>query len=210
MNRTLTEAKSLAVDSSISLGKLTTKTINGIPLVFQNEPTEKASNRQARVAQYSLITGACDPEYMQTVESYSTSPTEILPVFIDTEGSPQVFLSTKVTSSLQYPIIGDTVGQTCYKKNESFVENVDIYLKEATSETQASGYFVLPLSYFGWDSALADLEDAIYSEKLIQLLKNFTSIRVSAVTQAQDIETANWNDIAYVDEVRTHVIRREN
>lgn len=210
LSKSIADAKSLPVDSSISVGKLVTKTVDGIPLVFQNEPTEKASNRQVRVGQYPLITDACDPEYMQTVESYSTSPAEILPVFIDTEGSPQVFLSTKVVSSLQYPIIGDIVGQTCYKKNESFVENVDIYLKEATSATQATGYFAIPLDYFEWDTTLSGLEDTIYYEKLVQLLKNFTSIRISAVTQAQDIETSNWNDIAYIDETRTRIVRREN
>jgi len=184
----------------------------GQSIVFYDETKENFGSRYVRVAQFPFIKDITFDTFMVKAKSFSNSPLEIRPYSIDSSGKNQVFLTENVGTSLQVTTTGD--GTVCYKKDTRFIDYVDIIFKENydnyTSTDYATGFILLPLSYFNFESALSVANSTSKKVELLrQLVKNFVNIKVYARPLASDIDPENWVDFVSVDENEI-IVEREN
>lgn len=184
----------------------------GQSVFFYDETKENFASRYVRTAQYPYISDITFDTFMVKAKSFSNSPVEIRPYAVDSAGKNQVFLTDNVATALQVTTTGD--GTVCYKKDDRYIDFVDIIFKENyddyTSTGYATGFLLLPLEYFGFDASLSVATSATQKVKLLrQLVKNFVSVKVFARPLVDDIEPENWVDFVSVDEDDV-IVEREN
>ena len=63
----------------------------------------------------------------------------------------------------------------------------------------------LPLSMFGFDTALAGVNEYNIKERISLLLKEYIDIRISAQCVFDDIASVNWNDIIFTSDTNIKV-----
>lgn len=207
---TLEEAK---IDSSLSVYTsdiIVNSADLGQSVLFYDESKENFGARYVRTAQFPYISDVTFDTFMVKAKSFSNSPVEIRPYAVDSNGKNQVFLTDNVSTELQVTTTGD--GTVCYKKDSRYIDQVDIIFKENyddyMSSDYATGFLLLPLSYFGFDAALSVATTAENKLKLLrQLVENFVDIKVYARPLVTDIEPENWIDFVSVDEEEITVER---
>ena len=178
---------------------------------FYKENNNSYKNRQVRVAQFSFINEVTDNEFMAKAKSFITQPIENRPYEQDYSGENRIYTTSMVAPSLQVPLSGnikDTVGTSCFKKNEKYIENVDILFNEnyddITSSNTGNGYFIIPLSYFDFDPntlVLSEYESnpTNFMKTLEILMKEYVQLRIYAIPKQEEFEPENPNDIIFVD-----------
>lgn len=181
-------------------------------IIFYKENNNSYKNRQVRVAQFGFINDITDNEFMAKAKSFTTQPTENRPYEQDYEGENRVFTTSMVSEDLQAPLSGnedDTVGESCFKKNESYIDNVTILFDETyddvDTDSTGSGYFVIPLSYFDFDTSTLvaseyESNTTNFMKVLEILMKEYVSLKVYAQPKQDEFEPENPNDIIYIDE----------
>ena len=184
----------------------------GQSVIFYDETKENFNDRYVRAAQFPYISDITFDTFMVKAKSFSNAPIEIRPYAIDSSGKNQVFLTENVSTELQVTTSGD--GTVCYKRDNRFIDFVDVIFKENydnyTSTDYSTGYLLLPLSYFEFDSALSVATTSTKKVELLrQLVKNFVDIKIYARPLVSDIEPENWIDFVSVDE-NDITIEREN
>ena len=111
-----------------------------------------------------------------------------------------------VDEELRKFIAGST--SSCYKIDKRFLSGIEIIFNENYSkndETFANGYLSLPLSMFGFDTALAGVNEYNIKERISLLLKEYIDIRISAQCVFDDIASVNWNDIIFTSDTNIKV-----
>lgn len=181
-------------------------------IIFYKENDNSYKNRQVRVAQFGFINDITDNEFMAKAKSFVTQPIENRPYEQDSTGENRVFTSTMVSESLQAPLSGnesDSIGESCFKKNENFIDNVSILFNENYDDIDADytgdGYLILPLSYFDFDTNTLQASEfesnpTNFMKTLEILMKEYVSVKVYAQPKQDEFEPENPNDIIYVDE----------
>lgn len=184
----------------------------GQSVFFYDETKENFSSRYVRTAQFPYISDITFDTFMVKAKSFANSPVEIRPYSVDSNGKNQVFLTENVATDLQVTTTGD--GTVCYKKDDRYIDLVDVIFKENydnyTSTDYATGFVLLPLSYFEFDASLSVATSAAKKVELLrQLVKNFVSVKVYARPLVDDIEPEDWVDFVSVDEDDI-TVEREN
>lgn len=212
---TLTDGKLLAYNSETKVESAVTP--NNIiysnsatgKIIQLDNTTEDYDSYEVRVAQFPFISKITDDEFMLKAKSFSLQPFENRPYVVDSDGANEVFTTTSVDSDLQVSLAGEgnTVGVQCYKKNEDYIDKVDIIFNEdyanSDSADYANGYFVIPLSYLGFGDNISTsyiTNPTAYLTKLSALCEEYLSLRVYAQPKMEDFTPENYNDIVYVDE----------
>jgi hypothetical protein len=129
-------------------------------------------------------------------------PYEIRPYEVDSiSGEFKIYEAYDVDEDLRKYVAGST--SSCYKIDKRFVSGIDIIFNENYSkndETFANGYLSLPLSMFGFDTALAGVSEHNIKERISLLLKEYIDIKISAQCVFDDIASVNWNDIIFTSD----------
>lgn len=209
VNMTLEEAKDYNISGESISFKNTLPNMDeslGISsLKFPDETSDTFNNRQVRIAQYQYITNITDDEFMSKAKSFKTTPFENRPFEVDTDGIKKRYNSSDVSSELRMPITdgGDT-SKVCYKKNSNWIPYVDIIFNEnyddPDSVLYATGYFIIPLSYLGFNKSINTTTETLCYKTLSSLLKQFVELKVYAIPKQEDIEPSNWQDIVFIDD----------
>lgn len=149
------------------------------------------SNRQSRVAQFNYIEKITDRQYMQQLKDFSQAPLENLPFETDENGEYKTYSS--ITSLDDYYPIGNLY----YKYNTKYIKGVDIDFTMSTNNNTLTGYFYIPVSYFGFSSVNSTSE--VENDVIIPLLKQYVDIRIYAQPMMANFEPQKVNDIIYVN-----------
>lgn len=213
----LQDAKGLKIENNGSiiteLKTISSPLSSNNKISFYKENDSSYKNRQVRVAQFHFINEITDNEFMSKAKSFITQPIENRPYEQDYNGENRIYTTTMVAQSLQVPLSGnltDSVGSSCFKKNENYIENVDILFNEdydnITAKYTGNGYVIIPLPYFGFDTGTLTLsnsdngsETANFMKTLEILLKEYVQLRVYAIPKQEEFEPQNPNDIIFVD-----------
>lgn len=187
----------------------------GFPITFFDEQKNGFEDRQVRIAQFPYISQITDTEFMTKAKSWEFQPFENRPFEQDSDGTNKYFEMSLVQEDLRVSIAGSagSVGTTCFKRNKSFIDNVDIIFNEDYGQPQsldyASGWFIVPMDYVGI-SSYAEYDEAKTSpvsktlndfmESYISQLKQFVDIKVYAQPKTEDIFCDDWNDIIFIDD----------
>lgn len=174
-----------------------------------NETKDSYYDRQVRVAQFPYLSDITDTDFMKNAKSWTTYPYEIRPYEQDSKGENKLILSSNVDSKLQISPTGDAeIGNYCYKLNNQYIDYVDIIFNENYEEKEnlnyASGYFIIPLSYFGFGSLPeynSDSDDqSEYLKDVSVLLENYIDLKVYAQPLQEQFTAEDWNDIIFIDD----------
>ncbi len=197
----LVEARAYEIDEALALVEKLRK--------------DKFDERQVRVAQFPYISQITDAEFMTRAKSWEFQPFENRPFEQDTDGTNKYFESSLVPDDLKVAISGDdtSIGTTCFKRNKSFIDNVDIIFNEDYDQPQsldyATGWFIIPMDYIGISTyeAYDEAKNAPVNKTLKDFmlsytsqLKHFVDIKVYAQPKIEDITCDDWNDIIFVDD----------
>ena len=181
--------------------------IEKIECEIYNESSNEFHNRLVHIIQYPYIESITDDDYMIKVLDKKSFPYEIRPYEVDSvSGEFKIYESYDVDEELRKFIAGST--SSCYKIDKRFVSGIDIIFNENYSkndETFANGYLSLPLSMFGFDTALAGVNEYNIKERISLLLKEYIDIRISAQCVFDDIASVNWNDIIFTSDTNIKV-----
>lgn len=206
----LQEGKNLAIDDDSQIPEVKysiSDTSSGIDINLYDETSEYFSNRQVRVAQFPIITNVTNDTFMIKAKDFSLQPYELRPYVVDTDGKNKVFTSSNVNSAYRASIDGASIDTICYKVNSSYVNYMDINFTEDYDDTSsvnyASGYLIVPLTYFDLDLSELDLTnttDGTVETSIATAISSVMTIKVFARPQMHDIQPSNWNDIAFIDD----------
>jgi hypothetical protein len=167
-----------------------------------NETSSEFHNRLVHIIQYPYIESITDDDYMIQVLDKKSFPYEIRPYEVDSiSGEFKIYEAYDVDEDLRKYVAGST--SSCYKIDKRFVSGIDIIFNENYSkndETFANGYLSLPLSMFGFDTALAGVSEHNIKERISLLLKEYIDIKISAQCVFDDIASVNWNDIIFTSD----------
>ena len=192
----LTDGKSLPLTADLSTPEALT--ISSELLEYGctafKETTDNFENRQVRVAQFPFISDITDSSFMSKARSFSLSPVENRPYIVDSNGKIQTFSINSVESSLQISTSGSgevpsSIDPYCYKKNSDYIPYLDIVF----DDDNLSGYFVINMSYLGFDE-ITETED------LQSNLKQYVNLRIYAQPLFEDFTPLNKNDIIFIDQ----------
>lgn len=207
-NIDIQQAKSSIINSNLNM-PANTKTIelsNGNTISFFDETSDYFDNRQSRVAQFPFITNVTSDTFMMNAKKFTVQPFEIRPYVVDTDGKNKVF-STDDVAENRISIGGSEgeIGTTCYQGNPNYIENIDILFTEdydnVSSENFAKGHLLIPLTYFGYNSASnLDFTDASIYDQVADEIKSKMSIKVFARPRMEDFSPTAWNDIIFIDD----------
>lgn len=155
--------------------------------------------RMARVAQFDRIEDITDGDFMKKALDFEQFPKEILPYEIDEVGNFKVYNESEIdwkdTDLFDRLANNSSLG---YRRNERFIDNVDIQLTENYTELNdyfARGYFIIPTKAIGADTVLVNVPDVLKPYRVSQYLKEYFTLNIYADPLEQDIHSANWNDI---------------
>lgn len=214
-NLTLQEAKSEfisiygepAFNSNITISEDSENV--GVTIKMFNEIKDNYYDRQVRVAQFPYLNDITDTDFMKNAKSWTTYPYEIRPYEQDAKGENKLILSSNVDAKLQISPTGDAeIGNYCFKQNTQFIDYVDIVFNENYEDSEnlnyASGYFIIPLSYFGFGTLPnfnAEEDDHTeYLKDVSVLLKNYIDLKVYAQPLQEQFTAEDWNDIIFIDD----------
>lgn len=185
------------------------KSYIGYDLNFFDETQDGYNKRQVRVAQYPLITSITDSTYMSKVKNPATSPFENRPYEVNSEGNNKVYNINDVEDGKFVQLSGAAISSNStngYMINDSYIDNVHIIFNENYNEPSsydfARGFFIIPISYFKFDTLDMTFSDGKFleMEELSNLLKNYVSLKVFALPKQSDIITQKSNDICFIDD----------
>ena len=185
------------------------KSYIGYDLNFFDETQDGYNKRQVRVAQYPLITSITDSTYMSKVKNPATSPFENRPYEVNSEGNNKIYNINDVEDGKFVQLSGATISSNStngYMINDSYIDNVHIIFNENYNEPSsydfARGFFIIPISYFKFDTLNMTFSDGKFleMEELSNLLKNYVSLKVFALPKQSDIITQKANDICFIDD----------
>lgn len=185
------------------------KSYIGYDLNFFDETQDGYNKRQVRVAQYPLITNITDSTYMSKVKNPATSPFENRPYEVNSEGNNKIYNINDVEDGKFVQLSGATISSNStngYMINDSYIDNVHIIFNENYNEPSsydfARGFFIIPISYFRFETLDMTFSDGKFleMEELSNLLKNYVSLKVFALPKQSDIITQNANDICFIDD----------
>jgi hypothetical protein len=185
------------------------KSYIGYDLNFFDETQDGYNKRQVRVAQYPLITNITDSTYMSKVKNPATSPFENRPYEVNSEGNNKIYNINDVEDGKFVQLSGATISSNStngYMINDSYIDNVHIIFNENYNEPSsydfARGFFIIPISYFKFETLDMTFSDGKFleMEELSNLLKNYVSLKVFALPKQSDIITQNANDICFIDD----------
>lgn len=148
-------------------------------------------NRQSRVAQFNYIDRITDRSYMQQLKDFSQTPLENLPFETDEKGEYKTYSNISSLNDY-YPI-----GNLYYKYNTKYIEGVDIDFTMNTNNSTLTGYFYIPVSYFGFSSI--NSTSKVDNSTIVSLLKQYVDIRIYAQPMMTNFEPQKVNDIIYVN-----------
>lgn len=206
-DKTLQELK--GYKGSIPLNEHDSYMFKNTSYILYSETDDAFNQKSIRTAQFKYVSGASTKNTLLSLESFSNSPSELRPYITDSDGSAKLFDVSKVPSNLaEVPPSGST--SYCYKKNQEYINGVDIVFDENYSDKTvgASGFVTIPLSYFGFSNKIASLEgeERVYQVK--NLIKSYISLKVTAVPLTSNFEVGN-NMIMSVrdsDDIRVNII----
>lgn len=211
--RWIEDAKTLYIDSPNEVKVAWSTDIGDFKNVnFINENENLASTayekRQARVAQFEYIGSVTDNKTMALAKTKGVAPFEIRPVIQDKNGS-KLFTGIDTPEELRQEIIAgagvDSNGKY-YKKDTRFINNINICFREnyydIDSKNSGNGYFIAPLSFFGFDPQALDIKENQTEnfKKIVEiLLKEYVDIHVMAQPKSEVFEPDQPNDICFID-----------
>lgn len=174
------------------------------------KPTEQAKNlnhyyvfpkddpdyldRQVRVAQFDYIDKITDELYMKTLKDFSKSPSENRPFEVDYAGNYVKYQGLENLTGYEAVTEG---ASEYYKSNSKYIRGVDIDFTMDENLNTLTGWFAIPLSYFGFTSISGNQDPNL--GKLKSLLKQYVSLRVYAQPKTMDFNPRNKNDIIYIN-----------
>lgn len=157
-----------------------------------DKDSTNVTNRQCRVAQFDYVSKITDRAYMSQLKDFSQSPVENLPFETNNKGEYNTY-SNVVNIDNYYP-----VGNLYYKRNNKYIEGVDIDFTMNSSDKTLSGYFFIPVSYFDFTSITStNVSESDYST-IVSLLKQYVDLRIYAQPIITDFYPHKVNDIVYV------------
>lgn len=191
---TIGAAKELLLDNSSSKTLPYEAAVNNYGYYVFPRSDEDYNSRQVRVAQYDLVEKVTDASYMKTLKDFSKSPSENRPFETDYTGAYVKYQNLESTSGYENVSTGSS---EYYKTNSKYIYGVDIDFTMDENTNTLTGYFYIPINYFGFTSITGTTKPD--TDKLISLLKQYVNLRVYAQPKMQDFTPQNINDIIYVN-----------
>lgn len=202
----LQEAKQLPINTDIQVPNIVNQiydTNSNISIQMFDETSENFYNRQVRIAQFSYIQNVTDISFIQKMLDFSKSPYENRPYIIDFAGKNKIFNVDEVPLKLQAFLNENSSSSVCYKYNSEYVSNVDIIFHEnydSPNDTEyATGYLVLPLSYFEFNVNKFDFTSGVVDETIANAIESTVKINITAKPKMEDFNPTNENDIIFLD-----------
>gem|GEM_PF-6807300 len=190
-------AKNTAIDSTEPLpGISTTLSVGEDKVILYDETSNYFSNRQSRIAQFTYISKVTSPDFMLNAKSFTSSPFELRPYIVDSDGKNKSFNTSDVVSTLQ---VANEGSLTCYKLNSQYFTGVDVQFTEAeTTSDSASGSIILPYDYLDFGNTYQTYSSTSPAE-IQSLLENYVDIKVKAIPYLEEFDPQNENDLLYID-----------
>lgn len=182
----------------------------GCNVEYFDESVDSFLNRTVRVAQFPYISEITDDTFMGKAKDFKTAPFENRPFEVDENGKNKEYSVSDVDFddriSFDGTKLNDTTATYCYKKNNNYLDYVNIIFNEnydtPDSVNYAQGYFLIPIAYLGFTSMLTGLTfgSTDYLTLLSELLNNYISLKVYARPKLTSIEPTESNEICFVDD----------
>jgi hypothetical protein len=131
---------------------------------------------------------------MKTLKDFSKSPSENRPFEVDYAGNYVKYQGLENLTGYEAVTEG---ASEYYKSNSKYIRGVDIDFTMDENLNTLTGWFAIPLSYFGFTSISGNQDPDL--DKLKSLLKQYVSLRVYAQPKTMDFNPRNKNDIIYIN-----------
>lgn len=173
--------------------------IGDVNCEIYNPSTTEYYNRLVHIIQYPYIENITDDDFMIKAIDKQSFPYETRPYEVDImSGEFKIYDAADVDSALRHYLSGSS--SSCYKVNTQFVDGIDVVFEEnydKNDETFANGYMCFPVSMFGFETAMAGVDEIHMKERISILLKEYIDLRITAQAMFDNIGSVHWNDIIF-------------